>query len=295
VLDGILCRNNPLKYVDPSGHSWGSFFKSLVSAFVGAVAFVATGGVAAAAWTASFIGSCAAAGAASGATSAALNGGNVIQGAITGGIIGGASGGIFGSIPGSGPYLLAGGAGYATATGGLEGLADFGAGVLGANLGLTGGQYALNGIEGHGFRSNNAVYADFRASGDEKGGLAFLHSRYGGVGAQNYNENKAYFAGKQSAAVYDGDEVWYDPRIHDYGEGYEQLTSVHELRHVYQNTSGLYTNTQQWALEVDAYRYGVDNAWRLNVSPGGISRYQGLIQTYQGRSNVPKYQQTPFE
>ena len=159
MIDGILCRNNPLVYVDPSGHSWGSFFKSFVSAFVGAVVFVATGGVAAfgvASLLPQFIGSCMAAGAVSGATSAGLNGGNIIQGAVTGGIMGGATGGILGAFPGAGPYLLAAGAGNAYARGGREGLADFGGGVMGAMAGA----YSVNSVMKAWEASHRPLYAD---------------------------------------------------------------------------------------------------------------------------------------
>jgi len=142
VLDGIICLNNPLVYVDPSGHSWKSFAKSFASAFVGAVVFVATGGnLAAAELSIQFIGSCMAAGAAAGATSAALKGGYVIQGAAMGAIMGGVTGGFLGGIPGSGPYLFAAGAGYATERGGLEGLADFAGGVMGAMAGTYSASY----------------------------------------------------------------------------------------------------------------------------------------------------------
>jgi len=141
------CVNNPLVYVDPSGHwSLGDFFDDIGDFFrdygpdilagaVGAAVFVLTGGTATlglATFCASIYG-----GMASGATSAALNGGGIegiLQGAVMGGAMGALGGGLYcGGVPSW--ALAAGGAGASVATGGLEGLGHYAAGFAGAMVG----------------------------------------------------------------------------------------------------------------------------------------------------------------
>ncbi|EKE01269.1 MAG: Rhs-like protein, partial [uncultured bacterium] len=127
--------NNPLKYTDPSGHSFGSWFKKLAGAFIGALVgaliTVLTAGVL-------------------GPIVAAMLGG-LIGGAITGGITGGIKGALLGALFGAlgglafggfssglasmgvskvGQYAILGGvgAGLAYGTGGWRGLLTFGAG-----------------------------------------------------------------------------------------------------------------------------------------------------------------------
>ncbi len=134
------CLNNPLIYTDPTGHfKFSTFLKSFVTGIAGGAAFVLTGGAAAPLLSAEFIGASMAAGAAAGATSAALNGGNIIQGALFGtalGAVGGIGVGIVGPVP-----VLVGGAAYATATGGLNGLAYYAGGVIGGIAGYGGAKY----------------------------------------------------------------------------------------------------------------------------------------------------------
>ena len=138
------CVNNPLVYTDPSGH--GNFFDDIGDVFndygadilagaVGAAVFVLTGGTATpclATFYASIYG-----GMAAGATSGALNGGGIegiLQGAVMGGAMGALGGGLYwAGVPGG--ALAAGGAAFATATGGLEGLGHYAAGFAGAMVG----------------------------------------------------------------------------------------------------------------------------------------------------------------
>ncbi len=138
------CVNNPLVYVDPSGH--GNFFEDIGDFFsdygadilagaVGAAVFVLTGGTATpclATFYASIYG-----GMAAGATSGALTGGGVegiLQGAVMGGAMGALGGGLYcGGVPSW--ALVAGGAGASVAAGGLEGLGHYAAGFAGAMVG----------------------------------------------------------------------------------------------------------------------------------------------------------------
>jgi len=136
-----------------------SFFKAAVTGFVGAVVgaavIVGTGGwgaltmeyLASHAGVAALAG--AAGGAAAGATGAALNGGNfstIAQGALMGAMMGGATGGLIGVVGSTwgvgamqtaGYGMLGTGAVASYATGGLDGLSYFGAGLVGAWAGYS--------------------------------------------------------------------------------------------------------------------------------------------------------------
>ncbi|MBF0107488.1 MAG: peptidoglycan DD-metalloendopeptidase family protein, partial [Deltaproteobacteria bacterium] len=134
-------RNNPLKYVDPSGHSFWSWFKKIVGAFIGAVVGVVVG-IATAGLGA--IAAAALAGLAGGLVSGAVAGG--LKGALMGGILGlfgGALGGglseVLTQIGGSrlGSFLIMGavGLGLSVANDGWKGIITFGVGLLGAYAG----------------------------------------------------------------------------------------------------------------------------------------------------------------
>jgi hypothetical protein len=181
---GIVCRNNPVMYVDPTGHSFlDDFATGIVGAAVycvSAVAIVGTWGAAspvAAALVAGTAGELAAAGAIAGAVSgvmgAALNGGNVFQGAAMGAAFGAVAGGITGSISGAAGRQLAGvimaaaAGGGAYATGGLEGLAHFGAGFAGALVGGYGMEWLLDpDYQAMANKVRNGASPDQRAMGD---------------------------------------------------------------------------------------------------------------------------------
>ena len=131
------CRNNPVKYVDPTGYGFWSWVKSFFAGFVGAVItavlspFITPP-------IAGMIG-----GAVAGAMISALNGGGLggaLKGALWGGAFGLVAGGMYyGLGPGLGAVFLGGmaigGAVYAGIAGGGEGLANYGAGILGAVYG----------------------------------------------------------------------------------------------------------------------------------------------------------------
>jgi RHS repeat-associated protein len=137
--------NNPLLYTDPTGHfKLKDFLKAVITGFVGAVAFIASGGTDAP-LIAGMI-----AGMSAGATGAAINGGGlpeIVQGAVIGGALGGIGGGIYSGFASAGYGAAAGwgmvaaGAGYATATGGLDGLAYFAGGIFGGVIGYGGANY----------------------------------------------------------------------------------------------------------------------------------------------------------
>ena len=158
--------NNPLKFTDPSGHSFMSWFKKLLPAFIGALIGVVLGivlspiiGPLAAAVVAGFAG-----GFVSGAISGAISGG--WRGALLGGLIGGAIGALSGLAFGGLNIglekglnivdkwarigIMSGiGAGLSYATGGWKGLVVFGAGLAGAAVGMAAtGQFAPAGKGG---------------------------------------------------------------------------------------------------------------------------------------------------
>ncbi|MDD5008374.1 MAG: toxin TcdB middle/N-terminal domain-containing protein, partial [Syntrophorhabdaceae bacterium] len=146
------CLNNPVLYTDPSGQfSLGDVFNAFITGVVAAVVFWATGGTGTPGM-ATFIAGITA-GAAGGATASALSGGNlqgILQGAMMGAVIGGATGGLLGGIGAeygasamqwAGYGVMAAGGGAAYASGGLDGLAYYAAGMLGAMAGAYGAGY----------------------------------------------------------------------------------------------------------------------------------------------------------
>lgn len=136
--------NNPLIYIDPSGHS--SFLKSFITGLVGGASFILTGGATAflAGDIAQFIGASMVAGAASGATNGLLSGGG-IPGMFQGAMMGVPAGFAGAGLAEVGPWLALGaGAGYSYAQGGVNGLGNFGIGILGGIVGAGGVQYAKN-------------------------------------------------------------------------------------------------------------------------------------------------------
>ena len=108
--------NNPLIYTDPTGHlKLGKLLKSFVTGVVAGAVFVLSGGSAA-----------------------------IAAGAIGKAMLAGMAAGAAAAIsPVLGYGMLAGGAVYATATGGLDGLAYYAAGVFGGYIGASGAQYAM--------------------------------------------------------------------------------------------------------------------------------------------------------
>lgn len=120
------CRNNPLIRVDPTGNfDILEFFKSLFTGFVGGLTFVLSGGDTALAGIA--------AGVLSGAMSGKIE--NVVAGATIGGIAGGTVGGVNAAYPGYGTYGVLGIGGAVSAYNGPQGIADYGAGLLGSLAG----------------------------------------------------------------------------------------------------------------------------------------------------------------
>jgi RHS repeat-associated protein len=108
-------RNNPVKYIDPTGHSFwsaiGNFFKNLfrrpqiffatlaVGLVTGGAAYLATG---------SFLIAGAIGGAFAGLTGAGMSGGNLWQGMLIGMVGGAVGGGVYGAVGGGLEGVLAG-------------------------------------------------------------------------------------------------------------------------------------------------------------------------------------------
>jgi RHS repeat-associated protein len=129
--------NNPMAFVDPSGHGFFSFLEDFFAALFGAAITVLT-------WGAGAPVACMLGGMVAGATDAAMHGGSLISivqgaffGAIGGAIGGGAylAGGIWPAVAAAGGLALAGG------TGGVKGLESFAAGFAGSLAGGALGDY----------------------------------------------------------------------------------------------------------------------------------------------------------
>ncbi len=161
-------ENNPLRYIDPTGHfKFETFMKAFVTGLVGGAVFVLSGG--SAAFAAGAIGKLMlagmAAGAAAGATSAALNGGNLGQ-ILTSAAIGGALGGVgaLASFAVGPAAVLAAGAAYSTAKGGLNGLAYFAGGLLGGIAGAYSAQSVLSSTQ----NASNQQQGDYIVGNEEQ-------------------------------------------------------------------------------------------------------------------------------
>jgi RHS repeat-associated protein len=108
-------RNNPVKYIDPTGHSFwsaiGNFFKNLFRRpeifFATLIVGLVTGGAAYLA-TGSWIIAGAVAGAFAGLTGAGMSGGNLWQGMLIGMVGGAVGGGVYGAVGGGLEGVLAG-------------------------------------------------------------------------------------------------------------------------------------------------------------------------------------------
>jgi RHS repeat-associated protein len=148
-------RNNPVKYTDPTGHSW---FKKIAGAFLGALvgvlvtlavlySFGVAGGTIAAMFKAASIGELIFAGAVGGAVGGAVSGGisGGIKGAGLGAVFGGLMGGVTAGLgrglnnlvgsAASKTILASAGAAISYATDGWKGLVTFGANLAGAVVG----------------------------------------------------------------------------------------------------------------------------------------------------------------
>jgi len=179
------CNNNPINYVDPTGHGW---FKKFLGKIVGAVAavvtLIATGGNVGAAFAAFNI------------TDTAISGAQALYyGASPSRVLGSIalSIGLNIFVPGGGfnssNLLLQIGvhaargaaisAGTAAAVSGdVEGAAAWGAGAGGLG-GFFSSQQFQNTLEGYGFRSNEGVAVSLLKDGDFEQALKFVASRYG--------------------------------------------------------------------------------------------------------------------
>lgn len=193
-------NNNPLKYVDPTGHFWGMFKKIMVAfvvAAIGVAVGVLTAGILPAAMAPLLAGiiAGAAGGLAGGAIGGAISGG--LRGALMGAALGLAGGAVFGGV---GPYIgaigktiMAGaGAGLSYAQGGWKGLVIFGAGLAGAYAGKGIGESIAGGEGGTGIRKDqvaeiepdeqwvNPTGGGIRGQDDQGSGEFFLAARKGG-------------------------------------------------------------------------------------------------------------------
>jgi len=129
--------NNPINRIDPTGHwSWGNFFKSALSAFVGGVVTALTLGAGAPIAAALMAGGAAAGFIGGGWTDQGWSWQGAVMGAGIGGITGFAIGGGFGAIGVvAGWGVVIGGAGYSIATEGTDGLASILGGIAGGAAG----------------------------------------------------------------------------------------------------------------------------------------------------------------
>jgi len=155
------CRNNPLKYIDPTGYGWwSSFWKGLVSGLAGGLVFGLIVGLSGGTLTPLAL---IAGGAVSGAVRGGIDGG--WQGALQGGIMGGLMGGAFAINPIFGGVVLAGSLGYggysAYKNGGWQGVGEFAAGVAGGIIGFAAGAGAGYGI-GNSIRANNQAKVNYK-------------------------------------------------------------------------------------------------------------------------------------
>jgi RHS repeat-associated protein len=148
-------RNNPLAFVDPTGHGFFSFLEDFFAALFGAAITALTWG-AAEPVVAGLLG-----GMVAGGADAAMHGGSlisIVQGAFFGAIGGAiAGGGFLAGVPW--PVMAAGGLAHARRTGGVKGLETFAVGFAGSLAGGFLGDYLNEAIS-----SNIAQAADYQSN-----------------------------------------------------------------------------------------------------------------------------------
>lgn len=241
-------RNNPLKYVDPSGHFWG-WFKKYLGAFIGALITaalfaamamgVAPAGVGLmAAIKALSLGQMVAFGALSGLVGGLVGG--AISGGAKGALIGAAMGFAGGALSGGAFYglghalnnftaagaILAGvGASISAGTGGWRGLVLFGAGLAGAYVGgkigeswgikiqmakAAGAGMGNSALEG----SNGKMYADATIYPEDSTGCAHGSGCVGGGGGGRITEGtKVYRVWGDKSGPYGESWTTADPSM----------------------------------------------------------------------------------
>ena len=284
------CRNNPINYVDPTGHSWFSnFWKQFAGAFVGGlVAGILTGGFGFSLMSAGFWG---------GLTGGALAGG--LEGGWRGAFIGGMIGGSLGAFGGWGidKFSWKFGAGMLVASAaigygkdGAEGLGTFAmstfAGFAGGFLGFHGSQHYANWKDGLGFKSNNAAVDGLAKEGRFQEAIDLASKRYNLPNGEWAPED-LYFKSNQNVIAYTdmiSGEIKFGPLAFS-EKSMLQGTSFHESRHFWQ----FKTNKVQWndgktfmlnsyALEVDACRQTLNNAWKLNLTRSVIEGEKAYLR-----------------
>ena len=147
-------RNNPLAFVDPTGHGFLDFFEDFIAGFIGAAVTALTGGAGSPV-------ACMLGGMVAGASDAAMHGASLV-GIVQSGFLGGVMGGIGGGLYTAGvpwPVMAGAGAAIAGGTGGVRGLEHLAAGVAG---GLVGG--ALGGYLNKAIDSNMTQAADYQSN-----------------------------------------------------------------------------------------------------------------------------------
>ncbi len=175
------CRNNPLKYVDPSGH-W--FWFAVIGAIIGAASAAATGGNIGLGALAGFFGGALFAGA--GAAVSAMH----LQGLAAAGMFAGA-----GAISGVASAAMTGGnIGIGALTGALGGALGYGASFIDGPLGLLAGLSSGAVVGGLGSVLLGGNFGDGAWRGAASAGIAYTVSA---VGREINKESKAQ-AEKQS-------------------------------------------------------------------------------------------------
>ena len=223
--------NNPLKFTDPSGHSFGSWFKKLIIPFIAALigvaltiltagAFAAAAGVALSQLS---VGMWAVAGAIGGLVGGAISGG--ATGGLKGALLGAALGAAMGAATSAASSALANagvsavarmgifagiGASLSYATGGLQGLATFGAGFAG---GLAGGAIGKGLVKG--MSPGRQL-----SSGYEKKGF---HFEYGRDEMGPWLADASGAMGDEAVMSDAGNYGWVRPEGHRYVVGREKF------------------------------------------------------------------------
>lgn len=281
------CDNNPLNYVDPTGHwSWRSFWNSFFGAVLGAIVSIVTYGMGAPFWLAGMLG-----GISGGALTGGLNGG--WQGALMGAAIGGALGALGGW--GVDRFGWQFGVGMLLASAGIAGITNswdsFAGGIAGSIAGAVIGSTFVNTEQfqnwksGKGFKSDQAVINKLLGEGRIQEAWDYARER---IGIEAWNAQYAPDHPNLSSLKYeqenniaftlsDGDTYFRDSIFLRRSSALKHLV-FHEYRHHLQALGGemqigTYGGGHQHYvinivdLEVAVDKASLQNASKLKLTP----------------------------
>lgn len=285
--------NNPVNNIDPSGHSWKSFWKSVGIAIVGVTLTVISGGTLAPLvgtyWAGVATG--ALAGATIGGTFASATGGNIGQGLLAGAIGGGVFAGLAPGLSVLGDGLARGatiGGAIGPLTSGASMASNFGAGFLGgaasgaAVAGVSGGDVGngalLGGAFGGGFSLIRSLDQLMWSKMQSQSGRGSYNSQVPGLPSKGG-------VGKYGGTPLGGNR--FDPNV-NFNDWVKSPSPLGGLQASTGKFFGMsYSGNSGWHNLVETYAGAHDflNSWAYNDANGYIRNLNGFERTIGAFTN----------